>query len=199
MKKKSNVYQMTTISMLFAILIIQTFVPWLGYIPVGPIDATIVHVTVILAAVLFGSKTGLALGTSWGLLSMLRAAIQPTAFNVVFLNPLISVVPRLLVGWLSGVLFNVISQKLSRRWSYAITALFGTGLNTLLVLGGIYLFASETYAAAMGVPESALLAILGSIVATNGVIEMIISVIILPLIATPLARVIKHQNQTQEI
>lgn len=195
MKKKPNVYQMTILSMLIAILIIQTFVPWLGYIPVGPIDATIVHITVILAAILFGSKIGLGVGTSWGLLSMLRAYMQPTAFNVVFLNPLISVVPRMLVGWISGLIFPVISKRISMRWAYSITALVGTLLNTVLVLGGIYLFAGEMYAAAMGVPETALLGILGSIVLTNGIIEIIVSMILMPLVAAPLSRALNRKKK----
>lgn len=194
MKKNRNVFQMTIISMLIAILIIQTFVPILGYIPLGPIDVTIVHITVILAAVLFGSKTGLAIGTAWGLLSMIRAYVQPTPFNIVFLNPLISVVPRMLVGWVSGLLFQAIKNRLSARWSYTITALVGTLMNTVLVLGGIYVFAAETYANALGVSQNALLGVLGTVVATNGVIEVIASMIILPLVSAPLARALKRRN-----
>ena len=56
MNKKTDVFQLTILSMLLAILIAQTFIPMLGYIPLGPIDVTIVHITVILAAVLFGKK-----------------------------------------------------------------------------------------------------------------------------------------------
>lgn len=194
MKKNRNVFQMTIVSMLIAILIIQTFVPILGYIPLGPIDVTIVHITVILAAVLFGSKTGLIVGTSWGLLSMLRAYVQPTPFNIVFLNPLISVVPRMLVGWVSGLLFQAIKNRLSERWSYTLTALVGTLMNTVLVLGGIYVFAAESYANALGVSQNALLSALGAVVATNGVIEVIASMIILPLVSIPLSRALKRRN-----
>lgn len=186
---------MTLISMLVAILIIQTFVPVLGYIPLGPIDITIVHITVILAAVLFGSKTGLAIGTAWGLLSMLRAYTQLNPLNIVFLNPLISVVPRMLVGWVSGLLYQAIKGRLSDRWAYTITALVGTLMNTVLVLGGIYVFAAETYANALGVSDSALLGILGTVIATNGVIEVIASMIILPIVSVPLARALKGRNR----
>ena len=69
MERNKNVFRMTIIAMLMAILIIQTFVPMLGYIPLGPINITIVHITVILAAILFGKKTGLVIGTVWGTLS----------------------------------------------------------------------------------------------------------------------------------
>lgn len=195
MKKNRNVFQMTIIAMLVAILIIQTFVPILGYIPLGPIDVTIVHITVILAAVLFGSRTGLLIGMSWGILSMIRAYIQPTPFNIVFLNPLISVVPRLLVGWISGLLFEWLSKKTSGRWIYSLTALVGTALNTILVLGGIYLFAGETYAEALGIPISALLGALGAVVVTNGIIEIIASMVILPVVAVPLGGFVQRKNK----
>lgn len=196
MNKKTNVFQITILSMFLAILIAQTFIPMLGYIPLGPIDVTIVHITVILVAVLFGPKIGTILGTTWGLLSMLRAYIQPTPFNIVFLNPLISVLPRLIVGFLSGVLFVFLSKKFSNKISYAITAAVGTLSNTILVLGSIYLFASETYAQALGISENLLLGTLGTVAATNGVIEMIASVIILPLLAIPLNKVISRRNSS---
>ena len=194
MNKKTDVFQLTILSMLLAILIAQTFIPMLGYIPLGPIDVTIVHITVILAAVLFGKKTGSIIRLAWGLLSMLRAYMQPTPFNVVFLNPLISVVPRLVVGWISAVVFIFLSEKISDKISYAITAAIGTFANTFFVLGGIYLFASEAYAKALGIQESVLLGALGTIVATNGVIEIIASVIILPLVALPLKKVINRRT-----
>lgn len=196
MNKKTNVFQLTIISMLLAILIAQTFIPMLGYIPLGPIDVTIVHITVILAAVLFGTKTGSIIGLAWGLLSMLRAYIQPTPFNIVFLNPLISVLPRLIVGGLSAMIFILINEKLSDRVSYAVTAAIGTLTNTVLVLGSIYLFASETYAEALGISENLLLGALGTVVATNGLIEIIASTIILPLVALPLRKALKRRNSS---
>ncbi len=194
MVKNKNVFQMTLIAMLVAILIIQTFVPVLGYIPLGPIDVTIVHITVILAAVLFGKSTGLIVGTVWGLLSLIRAYTQPTPFNVVFLNPLISILPRAIVGWLSAVVFEALDKRTDARWKYSVTAMVGTATNTVLVLGGIYLLAGETYAAALGIPVSALLAALGAVVASNGIIEVIASMIILPLLAVPLIKFLKRRN-----
>ena len=194
MKQSNKVFQMTIISMFLAILIIQTFVPVLGYIPLGAIDITIVHITVILAAILFGPKTGTIIGASWGLLSMIRSYVQPSITNVFFQNPLISVLPRLLVGLLSALLFMFIRNKISERWAYSITALVGTLLNTVLVLGSIYIFAVEAYSNATGIPETAVLGALGTVVVTNGLIEALASMVILPLLAIPLAKVLKSRN-----
>ena len=150
----------------------------------------------ILVAVLFGPKMGSVLGTTWGLLSMIRAYMQPTPFNIVFLNPVVSVLPRLIVGFLSGVLFLFFRKKFSDKVSYAVTAGIGTLINTVFVLGSIYLFASETYAEALGISETLLLGALVTVAGTNGIIEMIASVIILPLIAIPLSKVISRRNST---
>lgn len=77
-----------------------------------------------------------------------------------------------------------------------MTAGIGTLTNTVLVLGSIYLFASETYAEALGISETLLLGALATVAGTNGIIEMIASVIILPLIAIPLSKVISRRNST---
>lgn len=193
MKKNDNVFQLTLISMIVALLIMQTFIPIFGYIPLGPIDVTIVHITVILSAVLFGRKTGTIIGTIWGLLSMLRAFMQPTPFNIVFLNPLISVLPRLLVGFVSATVFMILKERLSKRLSYVLTAGIGTLTNTVLVLTSIYFFASEVYSNALGIPKTALLGALATVVITNGLIEVVASIVILPLLALSLEKVIQSR------
>lgn len=198
MNKNKDLFQITIISMMAALLIVQTFVPIFGYIPLGPIDITIVHITVILTAVLFGKKIGLIIGTFWGALSMFRAFIQPTPFNIVFLNPLISILPRLLVGLISAIIFKQIKSRFSERVSYAITGGIGSLTNTVFVLSGIYFFASEAYARALGISENALLGALGTVVLTNGIIEMIASVILLPLFAIPLEKVLKRKNKNYQ-
>lgn len=195
MKKNKDLFDMTIISMLIALLMIQTFVPMFGYIPLGPIDVTVVHITVILSAVLFGQRTGLLIGTIWGALSMLRAFMQPTPFNIVFLNPLISIVPRMLVGLISALVFKLLKDKLSKNLSYAITAGIGSLTNTVLVLGSIYLFASEVYANALGISETALLGALGTVVVTNGLIEAVASIVILPLLAISLEKGLKRRGK----
>lgn len=196
MKKNKDLFEMTVMSMMVALLLIQTFVPIFGYIPLGPIDVTIVHITVILSAVLFGLKIGTAVGTIWGLLSMLRAFLQPTPFNIVFLNPLISVVPRMLVGLVSALIFKFLKNKFPKHLGYAVTAGIGSLTNTILVLGSIYVFASEVYANALGISQTALLGALGTVVVTNGLIEVIASIIILPLIAISLEKVLKRRGKS---
>ena len=58
MKTKTIVYN----ALLIAIVIILATVPNLGYIQVGGMAITIIHIPVIIAAVLFGYKSALLMG-----------------------------------------------------------------------------------------------------------------------------------------
>ncbi|HRU29430.1 MAG TPA: ECF transporter S component, partial [Treponema sp.] len=70
------------------------FIPWFSGASV-----TILQVPVIIGAVLEGPLVGFIIGLLFGLSSLLQAAIAPTGpVDVAFTNPLISVLPRLLIG-----------------------------------------------------------------------------------------------------
>lgn len=196
MRNKSKAREITILALFTAILMIQSFVPGLGYIPIGPLHATIVQVTVILGGILFGIKMGTTLGFIWGLLSLLRSIMTPNILTPVIINPLISVVPRIMVGFISAYVFTLIIKKLPVSVSAMITGALGSILNTILFLGAIYLFAGQTYANAVGVDSQALLTTLMAIVTTNGVPEALISGVITPLIVLPIYhRVMSRQTE----
>ena len=62
--------RMVIMAIFIAIIIIQTLVPILGFIPLGIMNATIIHVTVAIGAILLGWKEGAGLGFVFGLGSM---------------------------------------------------------------------------------------------------------------------------------
>ncbi|KAA9299217.1 MULTISPECIES: ECF transporter S component [Aerococcus] len=188
---EKKVYRLAIVSLLTAVLLVQTFIPWLGYIPLGPISITIVQITIMLGASLFDKQVGTMLGGIWGVLAWLRHLVQPTVVSPVFINPLVSVLPRLLTGFLTGLLASYLKDKLSGRWAYALTGALGSLCNTLLVMGAIYLFARTAYAQALGVSESAIVPIILGVVLTNGLAEMLVSALILPLLAQSLKKVLK--------
>ena len=84
-------------SMLGAITIVLGMTP-LGLIPLGFINATTMHIPVIIAAIAEGPIVGALVGLIFGISSLLNAILKnasPVAF--VFYNPLISIVPRVLI------------------------------------------------------------------------------------------------------
>ena len=56
--KKVNVRRMTVIGVLSAISIMLSMIPGIGYIPIGPTNATIMHIPVIIGAIIEGPIVG---------------------------------------------------------------------------------------------------------------------------------------------
>lgn len=184
--------RLTQISLLVAILIIQTFVPGIGYIPIGPLQATIIHITVIVGAILFGPQTGALLGLAWGTLRMVKALLMPDILSVVFINPLVSILPRVLVGWLSGLIFAFLEKRIKKQVAYILTGTCGALINTIGVLSAIYFIMADTYAHALGIPVETLQTTFLATIGTNGMLEAIVSGILTPLLVVPLARGLKR-------
>jgi len=130
------------------------FIPWFTGIAL-----TIMAVPVIIGAILEGPTVGLIIGFIFGLFSLLQASIAPTGpGDVVFTNPLISVLPRLFIGPVAWVVYGSV-----RRWN-TIAALVAGGVagsltNTVLVLTMFGLLGLAPWAA------------LGTIAVTNGLPE----------------------------
>lgn len=172
-----------------AILILQSFVPWLGYIPFGPLgNVTIIHITVIIAGVLLGPLYGSIIGGVWGILSIVVTVTQPNLLTPVFINPMVSLFPRILVGLFSALIFNGLRNRINLNWSLIVTAIAGTLTNTGFVLLSILLFASNAFANALGISESAVAVTFIASLGLNFVFEIIVAVIIIPIVSRALLR-----------
>ncbi|ATO56197.1 ECF transporter S component [Loigolactobacillus coryniformis] len=190
--QKNKAYRISILAMFVAIIIIQNFVPLFGYIPLGLLDLTTIHITVIIAAIILGPKDGALVGGAWGLITFIRAFTSPTSplAPLVFTNPVVSIVPRILIGLVAGWLFIWLQHKIKRTPAMMLAALVGALVNTILVLGLIYLFyRTPAVAQAYGTADvSRLGGLLLVVVATNGIPEAILAAVVAPLICTPLLR-----------
>jgi uncharacterized membrane protein len=190
--QKNKAYRISILAMFVAIIIIQNFVPLFGYIPLGLLDLTTIHITVIIAAIILGPKDGALVGGAWGLITFIRAFTSPTSplAPLVFTNPVVSIVPRILIGLVAGWLFIWLQRKIKRTPAMMLAALVGALVNTILVLGLIYLFyRTPAVAQAYGTADvSRLGGLLLVVVATNGIPEAILAAVVAPLICTPLLR-----------
>jgi uncharacterized membrane protein len=142
----------------------------LGFIPwVSGVSLTVMHVPAIIGAVLEGPLVGLGIGLIFGIFSMIQAAVAPTGpTDVWFTNPLLSVLPRLLIGPVAWLVWTAL-----KRWPVA--GLIGAGIagsltNTIAVLGMIGLLGYVPWAAlpaivvANGLPEAGAAAIITLVV-----------------------------------
>jgi len=190
MQRRSNAYHISVLAVLMAIVIMQNIVPFFGYIPLPGLSITTIHITVIIAAVVLGPRDGAIIGGIWGLIDWIRAFVAPTSAlaPIVFTNPLVSIVPRVLIGLVAGWIFIWFSKRQRTTLGFTLAWIAGALTNTILVLGLIGLLYSHQAAGFYQVNLSKLMPYLLTVVASNGVPEAILAGILTPLIGTPLMR-----------
>lgn len=189
--QKNKTYRIAILGILSAFIIVQTFVPFLGNIPIPPLNPTIIHITVIVAAFVLSTKDGMLVGLVWGLARMVKAYTLPASplDLLLWTNPVIAVVPRVMVGLVAGFVFHAFLKRKQEKVGMVTAAVLGSLTNTVLVLGFIALFYGNEYATALNVDPSNLLKVLAGIVATNGIGEAVAAGLIAPFIATALMKV----------
>ena len=189
--QKNKTYRIAILGILSTFIIVQTFVPFLGNIPIPPLNPTIIHITVIVAAFVLSTKDGMLVGLVWGLARMVKAYTLPASplDLLLWTNPVIAVVPRVMVGLVAGLVFHAFLKRKQEKVGMVTAAVLGSLTNTVLVLGFIALFYGNEYATALNVDPSNLLKVLAGIVATNGIGEAVAAGLIAPFIATALMKV----------
>ena len=119
----------------------------LSFIPVGPLHMSLLTIPVALGAMLLGPVQGLILGTVFGLCSLWQAitgASPMTGFFFSQVSPfhtvILCVVTRMLMGWLTGIIFRAIRRvDKTKTVCYFAGGLCAPLLNTLLFMGYIVL------------------------------------------------------------
>ncbi|MDT1957788.1 ECF transporter S component [Carnobacterium divergens] len=195
--QSKKTYQIAILGMLTAIVLIQNFVPVVGYIPIPPINPTIIHITVIIAALTLGYKNGMILGLVWGVACIIRAFTTPTSpLDILFFtNPVIAIVPRILVGFVAGYVYQLLKKtKLLDSISMIISAVLASLTNTIFVLLFIYLFYRAEYASFLNVDQAKLIGIMGIVIVTSGLAEAVAAGIIAPIVAKALKRFVPAKN-----
>ena len=173
-RKKTDVRKMAIIGVLSAISIMLSMTP-LGFIPIGPTNATIMHIPVIIGAIVEGPLVGITVGFIFGATSLLRALTMPTITSFALVNPLVSVLPRILIGIVAYYVYKFTIKFTKNVFvSGWITGVIGSLVNTAGVLGMIYTLYGDRYAEALGESASAAKTLILTLVATNGIPEAIV-------------------------
>ncbi|GFI46444.1 pantothenic acid transporter PanT [Lachnospiraceae bacterium] len=148
--KNEKTYELVLTALFTAIIIIMAFTP-LGYIPLVVINATIIHIPVILGALFLGPKKGAFLGFVFGFTSFINntfKAATPSAFvfspvlasnlvgvSGIFKSLYICFVPRILVGVLPYFVYLLIRKLLrgeQKVWRVAINIVISVILSVSL-------------------------------------------------------------------
>lgn len=168
---------LTFLGLMLAITIIMDMTP-LGMIPIGAISATIIHIPTIITGVVLGPVAGFIMGTSFGIVSFTHALTRPaTILDPLFMNPLVSVLPRMFIGVVSYYVFLGISKLLKKSplknaVSTFIGGIAGSLTNTGLVFLMLYLIYAKEVAEKIGASFGAILI---TVLTTNAIAEAIIS------------------------
>ena len=191
-QRRLNVRKMTVIGVLSAISIMMSMLPFIGYIPIGPIKATIMHIPVIIGAIIEGPVVGAIIGLIFGLTSLWNAITQPVLLSPLFYNPLVSVLPRILIGIVAYYVYQGV-YKVSKK-VYAsgfIAGIIGSLANTAGVLGMIYILYADKYLALIEQQGSSAARLLFGVVLTSGVPEALVAGLIVSAVSVALIRKVK--------
>ena len=143
-----------TLTGAFSALVIVLGITKLGFITLGAAASiTILHIPVILICMLAGLPEGLFVGATFGILSLIQAAMSPSGvLDPFFVNPLISVLPRMLIAVIAWALWKALNliPHMPKSVSAGITAFITTVAHTLLVLGSLYVFKGADVREALG-------------------------------------------------
>ncbi len=120
MKERENIL----LALFIAIIGIMSFVPFLGYIAYGGISITTIHVPLIIGAITLGKNKGAILGLAFGLFNLVKAYTSGTPEAIIFMDPMISVLPRILTGYLIGLFFELINNFENKRGEAATKKLY---------------------------------------------------------------------------
>ena len=143
-----------TLTGAFSALVIVLGITRLGFISLGATASiTILHIPVILICMLAGLPEGLFVGLVFGSLSLIQAAMSPSgALDPFFVNPLISVLPRMLIAVIAWGIWKALNllPYMPKAISAGITGFVTTVAHTLLVLGSLYVFKGADVREALG-------------------------------------------------
>ncbi len=174
--KKLGTRQIVIVGMLSAISVILGLSGY-GFIPLPIAKATILHLPVIIGAILEGPIVGAFIGLIFGLFSMYQNILAPSVLQFAFLNPLVAIVPRVLIGITSYYAYRFMLGK-SETLKVGVGAAIGSLTNTFGVLTMIFVLYAQKYAEVRNIDPKGVAWAIYSIAATNGIAEAFVAVII---------------------
>lgn len=187
-RRNVNVRRMSIIGVLSAISIMLSLTP-LGFIPIGPVNATIMHIPVIIGSIVEGPIVGMSIGFIFGATSLIRALTMPTVTSFAFINPLVSILPRLLIGLVAYYVYQL-AVKITKNSFVSgwIVGFIGSLVNTIGVLGMIYVLYGARYAEALGESAAAAKTLLLTLATTSGIPEAIVGGFVVSAVAVILKK-----------
>lgn len=193
--KKSNekIKRLVLLALFSALLMVMAYTP-LGYLNIGPLAITFNVIPVALAAATLGPSGGAFVGAVFGITSFLQClGIGGTSAMGVILfeiSPLLTFIqrflPRVLEGFLAGLVFKGLSRITNKAVSCAVTGFATAFFNTLFFMTSlVFLFGNTDYIKNL-VGGQNIIIFICTFVGINAVFEMLSATLLTGAIGTAL-------------
>ena len=207
-KKKIDTRWLVGVALMAAIIIVLANTP-LGMIQLPIIKATTVHIPVIVGAILLGPSAGAILGFVFGACSLISNTMAPTLLSFAF-SPFmsttgllgavkaiwVSVGCRILIGVVAGWLWKLLMKiKMNQTIALVITGFVGSMVNTLTVMGSIYVLFAQQYAEAREVALSAVWGLIMGTITAAGIPEAIAAAVLVLALGNALLKLFRKMNR----
>ena len=165
------------LALLVGIVLLLNFTP-LGFLKVGVIEITFIIIPIAVGAIILGPSAGAVLGGIFGLLSFSQC-FGTSAFGVALfaISPIytfiICFIPRVLMGWLAGLIFKALRGERTKVISYVAASLSCALLNTIFFVGSLMLLFGNTEFIQGIRGGASFLAFVAGFVGLNGLIEAV--------------------------
>lgn len=202
--KKHDTRWMVSVALMGAIIIVLANTP-LGMIQLPIIKATTVHIPVIIGAILLGPSAGAILGAVFGICSLISNTMAPTLLSFAF-SPFmsttgifgaikaiwVSVGCRILIGVAAGWLWKLLEKvKVNQVIALPIVGFVGSMVNTITVMGSIYVLFAKEYAQAREVGITAVWGLIMGTITASGIPEAIAAAVLVLALGKVLLSVFK--------
>ena len=199
-----NTRQLVILGLMTALVLIFSFTP-IGSIPVGPLVITLNIIPIAIAAVTCGPVGGAVIGGVFGLMSFLQCIGigVPSGMGAALfaINPFLAFVqrfiPRLLDGFIAGLVFKGVSSKANKTIACGVTGFCSAFFNTLLFMTSLVLLFGNTQYMKDLMGGKNVLVFIVTFVGVNALVEMAASTIVTAAVGTALfkARLIPTQSK----
>lgn len=203
---RDQISRLTITGMLTALILIMIYTPiGLMTLPGTSIQITFIHIPVLIGLLAEGPLTGFILAFVFGAGTLLKGLVAPaTAFDPFFINPLISVVPRLLIPLAAWGAYKLIKAVLPKKKpmetiAWSVSALVGSLTNTVFVLLALFLAYQVQITeilANLGLEQYANAAgkfLFFGVAIPNGIPEAIVTMILVPAVMAAVMAVKKRR------
>ena len=140
--------ELTLNALFITVVLVMSLVPNFGIIQIGLIAIQVIHIPVIIAGLVLGFKSGVLNGFVFGVSTLIVALTRASSpFDLLFVNPLVSVLPRIIfgisIGALAGLLGNFIKNDIVK---YGSVAFLSSLIHSIAVFIAVYvmIFVGDT-------------------------------------------------------